>query len=201
MRRTGNGDARKTSHRASASASPAGSSGGSPLLREAGKAPRSGGWGAESRYGSMQVCGDGRAIRPGPKQRTTPHPAPWPVERRASRRPMATTFPSKLGKGSARGSKNIFSARLPRLMSRDEAARARRCGLFPLSQRKAKRGCAPSAIREIARLRRVYGRGRWRKRKRTARVRLPDGSVHLAEVHWYEASGIGRKEFKIKHLI
>ena len=58
-----------------------------------------------------------------------------------------------------------------------------------------------SGIREIARLRRVYGRGRWRKRKGVARVRLADGSVHLAEVHWYEAAGIGRKEFKIKHLL
>jgi hypothetical protein len=60
---------------------------------------------------------------------------------------------------------------------------------------------AGRAIREIARLRRVYGRGRWRKRKGVARVRLKDGSVHLAEVHWYEAAGIGRKEFKIKHLL
>lgn len=58
-----------------------------------------------------------------------------------------------------------------------------------------------SGIREIARLRRVYGRGRWRKRKGIARVRLPDGSLHLAEVHWYEATGIGRKEIKIKHLL
>jgi hypothetical protein len=58
-----------------------------------------------------------------------------------------------------------------------------------------------SGIREIARLRRVYGRGRWRKRKGIARIRLKDGSIHLAEVHWYEATGIGRKEFKIKHLL
>jgi hypothetical protein len=58
-----------------------------------------------------------------------------------------------------------------------------------------------SGIREIARLRRVYGPGRWRKRKGMARVRLPDGSVHVAELHWYEASGIGRKEFKIKRLL
>ena len=58
-----------------------------------------------------------------------------------------------------------------------------------------------SGIREIARLRRAYGRGRWRKRKGIARVRLSDGSIHLAEVHWYEAAGIGRKEFKIKHLL
>jgi hypothetical protein len=58
-----------------------------------------------------------------------------------------------------------------------------------------------SGIREIARLRRVYGRGRWRKRKGVARIRLADGSIHVAEVHWYEAAGIGRKEFKIKDLL
>ena len=58
-----------------------------------------------------------------------------------------------------------------------------------------------SGIREIARLRRIYGRGRWRKRKGIARVRLADGSIHVAEVHWYEASGIGSKEFKIKRLL
>jgi hypothetical protein len=56
---------------------------------------------------------------------------------------------------------------------------------------------AGSGIREIARLRRICGRGRWRKRKGIARVRLTSG----AEVHWYEATGIGRKEFKIKHLL
>jgi hypothetical protein len=60
---------------------------------------------------------------------------------------------------------------------------------------------AGSAIREIARLRRIYGRERWRKRKGMARVRVADGSVHLAELHWYEASGIGRKELKIKRLL
>ena len=58
-----------------------------------------------------------------------------------------------------------------------------------------------SGIREIARLRKIYGRGRWRKRKGIARVRLSDGSIHKAEVHWYEAAGIGRKELKIKHLL
>jgi hypothetical protein len=55
-----------------------------------------------------------------------------------------------------------------------------------------------SRIREISRLRRVYGKGLWRKRKGIAKVRLSDGSVHLAEIHWYEATGIGRKEYKIK---
>ena len=58
-----------------------------------------------------------------------------------------------------------------------------------------------SSIREIARLRKRYGRGRWRKRKGIARVRLEDGAVRLAEVHWYEAHGIGRREFKIKYYI
>ena len=58
-----------------------------------------------------------------------------------------------------------------------------------------------SGIREIARLRRTYGRARWRKRKGIARVRLTDGSIHFAELHWYEAAGIGRKEFKIKDLL
>jgi len=58
-----------------------------------------------------------------------------------------------------------------------------------------------SSIREIARLRKAYGRGRWRKRKGIAQIRLADDSIHLAELHWYEASGIGRKEIKIKHLL
>ena len=54
------------------------------------------------------------------------------------------------------------------------------------------------AIRELRRLRRRYGRGRWRKRKGVAAVRLRDGAVHQAELHWYEAHGIGRREMKIK---
>jgi hypothetical protein len=58
-----------------------------------------------------------------------------------------------------------------------------------------------SKIREIARLRRSYGRGRWRKCKGIARVRLPSGAIRMAELHWYEAAGIGRKEFKIKELL
>jgi hypothetical protein len=56
-------------------------------------------------------------------------------------------------------------------------------------------------IRELPRLRRLYGRGRWRKRKGIATVRLPDGNTRQAEVHWYEASGIGRKELKIKRYL
>ena len=58
-----------------------------------------------------------------------------------------------------------------------------------------------SAIRELRRLRRVYGEGRWRKRKGMAKVRLRDGSIRLAELHWYEATGIGRKELKIKRYM
>jgi hypothetical protein len=56
-------------------------------------------------------------------------------------------------------------------------------------------------IREVARLRRIYGRGRWRKRKGIARIRFDDGTTRTAEVHWYEAHGIGRKEVKIKRFI
>ena len=54
------------------------------------------------------------------------------------------------------------------------------------------------AIRQLRRLRRGYGTGRWRKRKGIARVRLQDGTVHEAEIHWYEAHGIGRREMKLK---
>ena len=56
-------------------------------------------------------------------------------------------------------------------------------------------------IRELPRLRKAYGKGRWRKRKGVGRVRLQDGSVHTAEIHWYEAHGIGRKEHKIKRVL
>jgi len=53
-------------------------------------------------------------------------------------------------------------------------------------------------IRDRRRLQRVYGKGRWRKLKGIATVRLVDGTIHTAEVHWYEAHGVGRKEFKLK---
>jgi hypothetical protein len=58
-----------------------------------------------------------------------------------------------------------------------------------------------SGIREIARLRKLYGRGRWRKRKGNARVRLRNGEVVMAEIHWYEAGHIGKREFKIKRFL
>ena len=56
-------------------------------------------------------------------------------------------------------------------------------------------------IRDIMRLRQQYGAGRWRKLKGTATVRLKDGTVRRAEVHWYEAHGIGRKKWKIKRFL
>lgn len=54
------------------------------------------------------------------------------------------------------------------------------------------------ALRQLRRLRRRYGGAHWRKRKGVANVRLIDGTVRKAEVHWYEAHGIGRREIKIK---
>ena len=60
---------------------------------------------------------------------------------------------------------------------------------------------AGSGIRDIRRLRKHYGKGRWRKMKGVARVRLASGHIRLAELHWYEAHGIGKKEFKRKHYL
>jgi len=57
------------------------------------------------------------------------------------------------------------------------------------------------SIRELARLRKLYGKGRWRKRKGIAGVKLPNGRIRKVELHWYEASGIGKKEFKIKRFL
>ena len=53
-------------------------------------------------------------------------------------------------------------------------------------------------VRDRARLRKQYGPGRWRKLKGVAHVRLVDGTIRLAEIHWYEAHGIGKKEYKLK---
>lgn len=58
-----------------------------------------------------------------------------------------------------------------------------------------------SKIRDIARLRKMYGKGRWRKLKGVATVRLRSGRVRLAELHWYEAHGIGRKDMKRKRYL
>ncbi len=56
-------------------------------------------------------------------------------------------------------------------------------------------------IRDLARLRRKYGPGRWRKLKGVAQVRLRSGRIRLAELHWYEAQGIGRKQMKRKRYL
>jgi hypothetical protein len=57
------------------------------------------------------------------------------------------------------------------------------------------------SIREIARLRRQFGPGRWRKLKGVATVRLPSGRIRRVELHWYEAHGVGRKKLKIKSYL
>jgi hypothetical protein len=57
------------------------------------------------------------------------------------------------------------------------------------------------SIRELKRLRKSYGQGRWRKLKGIASIRFTDGTIRLAELHWYEAHGIGRKETKIKRIL
>ena len=49
-------------------------------------------------------------------------------------------------------------------------------------------------------LERTYGKGRWRKRKGKATVQLADGTVCEAEVHWFEAHGVGRKDLKVKRV-
>jgi len=60
---------------------------------------------------------------------------------------------------------------------------------------------AGSRIRDLPRLRRLYGRGRWRKLKGVAVLRLRTGRTRKAELHWYEAHGIGRKEIKRKRYV
>ena len=56
-------------------------------------------------------------------------------------------------------------------------------------------------IREIMRLRKQFGSGRWRKLKGIATVRIENGSLRHAELHWYEAHGIGRRKMKIKRSL
>jgi hypothetical protein len=56
-------------------------------------------------------------------------------------------------------------------------------------------------IRELPALQARFGRGRWRKLKGVARVRLSDGTIRPAELHWYEAHGIGRVRMKIKRYL
>jgi len=56
-------------------------------------------------------------------------------------------------------------------------------------------------IRELDHLEKMYGRGRWRKLKGRAQVKLPNGNTMHVELHWYEAHGIGRKDIKIKFYL
>ena len=58
-----------------------------------------------------------------------------------------------------------------------------------------------AGIRELPRLRRAHGPGNWRKWKGIVRIRLANGDIRLAELHWYEAHGIGRREFKRKRYL
>jgi hypothetical protein len=55
-------------------------------------------------------------------------------------------------------------------------------------------------IRDLARLMRTYGAGRWRKLKGIAMVKLPDDTIARAEVHWYQCHGVGRRELKVKRI-
>ncbi len=56
-------------------------------------------------------------------------------------------------------------------------------------------------IRNLNRLNKIYGKTNWRKSKGKCRVKLKDGAVVDAEVHWYEGHGIGKKEMKIKRYL
>jgi hypothetical protein len=60
---------------------------------------------------------------------------------------------------------------------------------------------AGHGIRELARLHKAYGGARWRKLKGVALVRLPDETVRRAEIHWYEAHGVGKRETKLKRYL
>ncbi|MBI3167715.1 MAG: hypothetical protein HYZ22_04505 [Chloroflexi bacterium] len=57
------------------------------------------------------------------------------------------------------------------------------------------------SIRDIDRLQKKHGNGRWRKLKGLATVRLPDNTICIAEIHWYEAHGIGKRDIKIKRIL
>jgi len=57
------------------------------------------------------------------------------------------------------------------------------------------------SIRSLPRLRREYGAGRWRKLKGWAKIRVEDGRIATAELHRYEAHGIGRREVKVVRVL
>ena len=56
-------------------------------------------------------------------------------------------------------------------------------------------------LRVLARLKKLYGPGRWRKMKGEAVVRLANGQLRHAELHWYEAHGVGKRGMKVKRLL
>ena len=58
-----------------------------------------------------------------------------------------------------------------------------------------------SGILVLRYLRKQYGEGRWRKRKGSATIRLPNGTLRKVELHWYEAHGIGMRDIKIKRYL
>jgi hypothetical protein len=60
---------------------------------------------------------------------------------------------------------------------------------------------ASRQIRQLARLKKLYGRGRWRKMKGEASIRLTSGELRRAEVHWYEAHGVGKRSMKFKRYL
>lgn len=57
------------------------------------------------------------------------------------------------------------------------------------------------SIRDLGRLRKWYGAGRWRKMKGVATICLANGRIRRAELPWYEAHGLGRKEIKRKRYL
>jgi hypothetical protein len=56
-------------------------------------------------------------------------------------------------------------------------------------------------IRDLAGLQERFGSANWRKLKGFATVRLDDGTIAEAEIHWYEAHGIGKRWMKIKRYL
>jgi hypothetical protein len=58
-----------------------------------------------------------------------------------------------------------------------------------------------NSIRQLARLERLFGKGRWRKMKGEALIRIAPGVVRRAELHWYEAHGIGKRNMKFKRYL
>lgn len=57
------------------------------------------------------------------------------------------------------------------------------------------------SVRERGKLKMLFGGSRWRKLKGVAIVRFPNGEIRKAELHWYEAHGVGRRKMKIKHVL